>query len=82
MSKNEKLNLALAALIGLLLGVSGVLMVEKSVGPGKPFGGEAGNQLIDKATITSLEQACGPLQIDVRNNAAAFIAGLAALGIK
>ena len=43
---------------------------------------QAGNQLIDKATITSLEQACGPLQIDIRNNAAAFIAGLAALGIK
>ncbi len=40
----------------------------------------AANGAISRAQIQALETACGPLQIDVQNNAAAFLAGVAALG--
>ncbi len=35
---------------------------------------------ISQTQLTSLEQACGPLVVDVQNNTAAFLANVAALG--
>lgn len=41
-----------------------------------------GVTLISKAQLQTLELACGPLVLDLQNQAALFVANLAALGVK
>ena len=41
---------------------------------------QGGQQLISQATLTALENACGPLVVDVQNTPAKFMAALAGLG--
>jgi len=38
--------------------------------------------LISQSQVQALEQACGPLQVDVQNQPALFLANLAAFGVK